>query len=314
VFGAAIWFIPPMTAKLMFPQLDTFYPSLQKPAEGAYAAVAFTLLPTALLGVMVAGILSTTLGTFSIGLNQTAAIFTRDVYKTLFRANASPRELFIVGQIATLLKGVICMTIAIIFANVQGQGVFEIMLTTMALVGTPLNIPLVMCLFIKKLPHWSMLFSIIVGCVCSLIAFLQKWSFEASVFGITAVTASAVLITLLPAKLGFLTRKAEYISKVDSFFKRMKTPVDFQKEIGTADDYSQFSMLAMVLFIFGGFVLSLSLFTKALWELYCVLFAGGCILFIAVLFQWIGSKNKRPCLGNITNNEIICNFASKEQK
>ena len=115
----------------------------------------------------------------------------------------------------------------------------------------PITIPLLWGMFIRKTPWWAALLSISCALLFSCLAFFEvpltyfgfsqtysddfQWNFQQQFFGVfSAGTLGFLLSTLFaPAK------HSEHRAKVDDFFKLMKTPIDFEKEIGEGNDLRQ---------------------------------------------------------------------------
>ena len=58
--GGLIWFLPPITARLLFSE-EVMALAISKPAEAAYAIASVNLLPTGLIGLIVVAILTATM-------------------------------------------------------------------------------------------------------------------------------------------------------------------------------------------------------------------------------------------------------------
>ena len=82
--GAFIWFIPPMTARLLF-HAEVMAVDIPKAAEAAYAIASLNVLPLGMTGLMVVAMFAATMSSMDSGLNRNAAIFTNDIYPTLCR-------------------------------------------------------------------------------------------------------------------------------------------------------------------------------------------------------------------------------------
>src|SRR6185295_9157950 len=50
VVGILIWFIPPMAAAILHPDLRGDFPGLRNPADGAFIAIARDVLPVGMMG------------------------------------------------------------------------------------------------------------------------------------------------------------------------------------------------------------------------------------------------------------------------
>jgi len=54
LLGVVIWFIPPMVARIVYPDLHTVFPTLKNPEEAAFIAIARDVMPVGMMGLIVA--------------------------------------------------------------------------------------------------------------------------------------------------------------------------------------------------------------------------------------------------------------------
>jgi solute:Na+ symporter, SSS family len=253
ILGSLVWFIPPVTARVLFSDAVEAM-ALSKPAESAYAVASLKLLPNGLTGLMVVAMFAATMSSMDSGINRNAAILVRDIYPRLcLRLNWSPLpapRLLVASQIVSLLLGVAVILLAIYFAASEGRGIFEHMLTLGALLTLPMAIPMVMGLFVKRVPPWAAIVS--AGCAFLVNGIVTlsgwKWNFQEQVFINAAVGVSA----FLACRFGWGGVTADYKTKVDNFFRIMRTPVDFEREVGASSDLRQARVV-------GGFALAIGL-------------------------------------------------------
>ena len=69
----------------------------------------------------------------------------------------------------------------------------------------------------------------------------------------------------------------EHKQRVDKFFEAMRTPIDFEKEIGSGKDSVQSKTLGILCLIYGGFVTLMALVPNDLTGRLAFLFCGGLI-------------------------------------
>jgi Na+/proline symporter len=247
------FFLPPIVGRLFF-RADIEAVAIPQPAEASYAIVSLHLLPEALMGLMVVAIFSSTLSTMDTGLNLFSAVFAKNIYPALCRSfgkrEAIGAGLVKVGELLTLGSGIGIILIACYFAESKGQGAFDIMLELGALLGLPMNIPLVLGLFVTQAPRRAALWSMVPGFSASIYGYLTArsaiiaswsgvWSYDKKVF-----------ITLAWGSAGFLLARffcrdsPESRGKTAAFYRRMHTPVDFEAEVGSrGDDGQEFRVL-----------------------------------------------------------------------
>ena len=254
LIGGLIWFLPPITARLLFAE-DVMALGISKPAEAAYAIASIKLLPVGLIGLIVVAILTATMSTMDTGLNTNVAILVKDIYPKLLRRfkwkPKSESELLRYGRLYTWLMGVFILLLALYLAQQKGKGIFEIMLDVGALLMSPIQIPLMWGLFIRRTPSWAALLSIGCAFTVSLMAFLNvplstfgfsleaTWTFQAKFFGVLAAGSFGFLISIPFAPL----KGSEHRNMVDQFITTMKAPIDFDAEIGQGNDLAQLKVI-----------------------------------------------------------------------
>jgi len=254
LIGGLIWFLPPITARLLFAE-DVMALGISKPAEAAYAIASIKLLPVGLIGLIVVAILTATMSTMDTGLNTNVAILVKDIYPKLLRRfkwkPKSESELLRYGRLYTWLMGVFILLLALYLAQQKGKGIFEIMLDVGALLMSPIQIPLMWGLFIRRTPSWAALLSIGCAFTVSLMAFLNvplssfgfspeaAWTFQVKFFGVLAAGSLGFLISIpFAPPIG-----SEHRNMVDQFITTMKTPIDFDAEVGQGNDLAQLKVI-----------------------------------------------------------------------
>src|SRR6202034_2338358 len=121
--GAFLWFIPPMAMRLVYPELPRM--GLPDASEAAYAVASLTFLPHGLIGIMLAAMFSATMANLSANFNLKSAILSKDIYQTIFRPQATERELLLVGGFMTLLVGGTTTLLAAFMAS-RNESIFQI--------------------------------------------------------------------------------------------------------------------------------------------------------------------------------------------
>lgn len=333
------WFIPPMTARLLFSEQVQAI-NLPQPSEAAFAIAALNVLPAGLIGLVVVAMFSATTSSAAPLLNMNAAMVVRDVYPFVHRTIGSEsrwsrksrtigwivlialttafwyfgyiRELelckmfadiiilltvpllLLVGlpfgigravegtanklkkpiekdrmdvidaQITNLVIGLAIMAMALGFSSLKETGMFDIMMLVMATVGTPMGIPMFMGMFVKRVPAWAGFFSMGCSYIPSALTMMSKkqmfgmepWPIEKSIFWCLGVGIVAYLATMPFWK----TAPQEYRERVDKFFKKMHTPINFEEEIGKGNDYMQLLMVGRLTLSVAAFMLLLVIF------------------------------------------------------
>ncbi len=240
--GTLLWFIPPVTARLLFED-QVMAADITKPAEAAFAVASLNLLPSGMVGVMIIAMFAATMSSMDTGLNVNAAMLVRDVMPALRRRFGSTRALSTKAELrasqgVTVFFGAAMTLLAMYLARGDGKGMFEVVLEAATFLSLPLSMPLVLCVFIKKVPGWAALATVGAGL---LVTPIMGWD---GPFQNRAMTIFATCCLVYLGS-GFFWRfaSAEYRARVEAFFQRMHTPVDFEKEVGGANDLSQLKIL-----------------------------------------------------------------------
>ena len=204
--------LPSIAARVYLPDLP------QEMHERCYIEMCIRLLPSGVLGMMVAAMLSASLSTLASEFNVTSNVITTDIYRRLFRPQATERETLLVARLGTLL---VASAIAFGALFVAGMGgAFEANKLLMALFGVPIVIPSVFGILWKTPNTKSVYFCVIAGVISGLVLkFAGKGiSWETGTFLQVGVCFAAYWLGAL-----FGTAKREQAEK-DAFFVQLAGP------------------------------------------------------------------------------------------
>ena len=269
LLGSVIWMLPPVTARLLFPEQVAAF-DIAKPAEASYALVSISLLPVGLIGMIVVAIAAATMSSMDTGLNTNVAILVKDIYPKLARRlNSKPKaesELLRYGRILTWFMGMLVVLLSLYFAQQDGVGIFEIMVGVGTLLLIPITIPLMWGLFIRQTPWWAALSSIGSALVISCLAFFEvplanfgfsqsisdgfQWNFQQQFFSVFIAGTLGFLVSIPFAP----SKGSEHRALVDKFFKTVRTPIDFETEVGADNDLTQLAIVGRFGAVTAGFV------------------------------------------------------------
>jgi SSS family transporter len=306
IAGPAVWFIPPMVARILYPDLSAI-PALHalgaKASEGAYLAIGIMTMPKGMIGLMVTALFAATLSSMDTGLNKNTGIFVRSFYHTILRPHAADRELLAVSKVVTVVFGLLVVLSALMFNAMKDLSLFNLMQQFSALATMPVAVPLLWGMFYKRTPAWSgwstvtvcLIVSLLVGNlteffgdnayekIIGLSSALQTWEKPDVIFAL-GVLANVVVGTLwfFGTSLWYDRQRPEFHAQVDTFFEKMHTPVDFQKEHGASSDTRQLRMLGRLCLTYGAFILALILIPNPL---------GGrlCFVLVSVIISGVGA-------------------------
>lgn len=306
--GIVVWFLPPMIATLTHPDLAATFPKLKEPSEGSFLAIAQTVFPVGMVGLLVSGIFAATMSSMDSGLNKNAGVFIKNFYQPFLRPNATENELLFAGKVTTTALGISVILVAVFYSTIKDLTLFELMLKFQILVSTPYIVPLVLGMVIHRTPGWAGWSTV---AVCFVVSFLTEryldigWA--ARVFGVTDGTTNwerqnleqgIGLFTILGAGLAWflLTRlfyhreKPEQRAAIEEFSRRLATPVDYAKEeSAAATDDKQSWLIGWLCLPYGAVVCLMALIPNPLVGRLAFLFCGG----VVMLIGWLLVKQSR---------------------
>lgn len=299
IVGPILWFIPPIIARIVYPDLSLMFPGLNNPAEASYVAIALKVLPQGMMGLLLAGMFGATISSMDSGLNKNAGIFVKNVYLNLIKPKASEVEQMFIAKITTFVLGIAIILTALFYSTLKNVGLFDLMITIGALVGIPSAVPLVLGLVIKKTPSWSGWSTVVVGFCCSICI---KYHFDAlwlaQVFNLDFMhrdvrytnQSLAVVINILIPSIWFIftTRfyrepAGERKAELALFWKNQATPViSIDNEETRKSDESQGKLVGGLAGIYGIFICLLSLIPNSIDGRFVFLACGMCLLTLGV--------------------------------
>lgn len=284
--GCFIWFIPPMTGRLLFDDLiQATNDDPLRAAEQAYAVTAEQLLPLGLMGVMVVAMFAATISSMDTGINRNAALIVRDIIPAIlrvFRLPAIPVTAEVgVSRFVSAGMGLTVILVAYFYSQLQGTDLFQIALNVVTLIMIPTSVPMLLAFFIKRTAPWAAVVSMFMGFAPSLINLLVEtgWTYQERTFWVTGAAVFGYLISIPFYK----SSPAEYKARIEGFFTKMKTPIEFEKEVGASLDWIQLRMIGRYATILGVFLSSLVLLPNPLWGRLSALFVSGSVLVVGVL-------------------------------
>jgi len=303
LLGIVVWFVPPMAARALFPNLQSQFPTLLHPEEASFIAITRAVAPVGMMGLLVSGIFAATMSAMDAGLNKSAGIFIKNFYSPIVRPQATDRQLLKASKIVTLLLGVIIILAALRMSQLRQLGLFLLMQRVSILIAIPITVPLVLALIIKRTPSWSAWSTVLVGFTGSLLIdrFLSpEWA--AHFFGHSGPMSSdteeywrqgvqlignVLLGTTWFAFSALFWKKTDPArrAQIEQFIVRLDTPVDFVREEGAAaaNDARQAGAVGWLCLAYGGFVLLLALIPNPPMGRLAFVGCGSLVLAVALM-------------------------------
>ncbi|MBT5902780.1 MAG: transporter [Opitutaceae bacterium] len=310
--GVFFWFLPPMIQSMSSTDLATVFPNLGKPAEGAYFAIAQTVFPVGMMGLLAAGIFAATMSSMDSSLNRNAGIFVKNFYQPILRPQATDRELLNVGKSVTIALGFLVILIAIFYSQIKGLSLFELMLKFQILVSLPYVVPLVLGLLIRRTPGWAGWSTLV---VCFFVSFMtnaflnidwavgifgstdgittwerQNWEQGIGVFTITGAGIAWFLFT----RRFYERQDPEVKAGIEVFSKNLDKPVNYaEEESMPSSDNKQARMMGWLCIPYGGVVLLMTLIPNPMLGRLSFIFCGLTVIGIGTLLVR-QSKGEEP--------------------
>jgi SSS family solute:Na+ symporter len=258
-----IFFAPTMFARVLLPDLQD--------AKYAYAELAFAVLPAGMMGMLVAGMFASTLSTMGSEFNVLSGILTNDLYKRLFRPNATEKNLVLVGRVTTLLIGSLVIAVAILLSVLQGLNIFDIMFKAFGALFPATALPILAGFFWKRITARGAVTGLVAGAVSGIALVIINVSLVSSCAAEMQVNpelqywlrqgwdASAILVTIAVTLVAMFlgsqrkSQTARERTRVEAYFSDLATPVvstsAHRATIATGPDLK---VMGTTMLLFGG--------------------------------------------------------------
>ena len=310
LLGIVIWFVPPMAARALFPDLHAQFPHHDHPEEAAFIAITRAVAPVGMLGLLVSGIFASTMSAMDAGLNKSAGIFIKNFYQPVCRPDAIDRHLLKAGKVTTLVLGLVIIIAALQMSQLKQLDLFLKMQRISILIGVPITVPLVLALIIRRTPPWSGWSTVLVGFAGSLLidrqlspewaaqffgraapldaASQEYWRQAIQLLGNVALGTGWFLFTTL-----FWKRSAPaHREGVEKFLTRLDTPIDFAAEEGAhnANDARQSAAVGWLCVAYGSFVILLAFIPNPPAGRLAFVCCGGLVAGIGAILVSVGRR------------------------
>lgn len=170
-------------------------PNLDDP-QNTFAEMALTILPTGILGLVLASVCSALMSTASGSLLASSTLITNDILKQYFLKNPTDKQLIRTSRITTLFIGLIAITFSIWI-----QDVLVALDVAYAILSGAIFIPLVMTFFWKRATPNSGFYAILISTIVVLAGLFIEGltSTNPILYGMTAGLISIIGISLFTA-------------------------------------------------------------------------------------------------------------------
>jgi solute:Na+ symporter, SSS family len=232
LFAGFLKILPPFI--FIFPGILCYilYPNLENPDQ-AYMTMITQLLPTGMVGLIVAVLIAALISTIDSALNSFSTIFTLDVYCAKFRPKANAREIRRVGRIMTLLIAILSVFIALSMESF-GKDLFNLLQGIIAFFAPPMSAVFLIGVLWRKATAKAALLTLILGSVISLaVGFCQLKEFPNADFWPHYLLLSFYLfmgLSVFMVTISLMTQKTKTPSALMTF-KEINAKMDNPKFI-----------------------------------------------------------------------------------
>ena len=178
------WILVALASLVVFPDLESIqnaFPNITQDKLGndlAYPAM-LTKLPTGLLGIVLASLISAYMSTISTQLNWGSSYIVYDFYQTQINPDATQKQLVAVGRISTVLLMVLSTLLALLLQN--AMQLFNLLLVF----GAGTGLIFILRWFWWRINAWSEITAMLASGLISL--FLAIPSIKTSLFGLNGM-------------------------------------------------------------------------------------------------------------------------------
>jgi Na+/proline symporter len=306
LFLAPVWMIPAVASTILHPNLAAEYPHLNNPHEASYVAMAVTLLPSGLLGLLVSAILAASVASLSNQISIDTGVLVRNFYIRVIRRDAPDEQQILVGRLTSVVYGLLLVGMALWFRNLKQFSLFDLMLLAAASIQIPMTVPLFLGMFVRRTPAWAGWSTMVVGLVGAVIlrfvitdavldaVFSPEVPFSSREHADLSIAITTVVL-LAGCSGWFFGTMFWYRGEeqgVDLFFKEMRTPINrrIEKSPYYSRDSVQYRMIGAHALIYGGFIYLLLFIPNPLMARICILFCGTLLAGAGLALRVVGRR------------------------
>ena len=287
------WIIVALASLVVFPDVESIsqaFPNIEKNKLGhdlAYPAM-LTFLPTGLLGLVLASLVSAYMSTISTHLNWGSSYVVNDFYKQLINQKASEKELVKVGRFSVVVLMIISSIIALLLTN--AYQLFDIIL----MFGAGTGLIFILRWFWWRINAWSEIAAMISSGIISIALTNEKiFSLIFYEYGLPLYMKLPLIVfitTIIWLTVTFIT-PADDNETLINFYKKTKPGGpgwSFIKKLDNINNEEEkwIVPLGILCMIFGCLMIYSALFSTG-YFIYGFTFEAFVFLFFAIVFSML---------------------------
>ena len=212
-FGPPIFFFPAMAARVFLP------PVAEADMNGVYAILCREVLPTGMIGMVIAAMFSATMSSLAGNFNAAAAVITNELYLKVAK-NPSAAAKMVAARVATVLVGGLVVVLTFVMQYAQGaDDLFNLSNKVFGVFLPPIAIPMLCGIFVRRISRRAGMAGLVGGIAVGLAIFVAgAWRpYLREMVWIFPATAVATIAFLAIGTFLFPDRGDER-REVDAFF------------------------------------------------------------------------------------------------
>ncbi|MDR0989713.1 MAG: sodium:solute symporter [Prevotellaceae bacterium] len=151
------------------------YPGLTNPDE-AYKVMVTHLLPTGMVGLVMAVLVAALVSTIGSALNALSTVFTMDIYVKRWKPQATQPEIIRTGHLVTVAGAVLSVAITVAIDSIQGLNLFNIFQSVLSFIAPPMAAVFLFGVFWKRTTPLAANLALTAGTLFSLgVGVLYLW-------------------------------------------------------------------------------------------------------------------------------------------
>ncbi|MBR4654895.1 MAG: hypothetical protein IKO72_16180 [Kiritimatiellae bacterium] len=220
--GPPLFFFPAMAARVFMPELDV---NDSNAMNAVYATLCKTVLPTGMIGMVIAAMFSATMSSLAGNFNAAAAVMVNEIYLRMDRAATAARRM-VAARIATVLVGLGVVGLTFVMQYAQGaKDLFDVTNKMFGVFLPPIAIPMLAGVFVRWLSRRAGMVALVGGMAVGVAIFLVggAYPFLREFEWIFSLTAAATIVFIVLGTFIFPDRPEER-AEVEAFFRQITTP------------------------------------------------------------------------------------------
>lgn len=217
--GPPLFFFPAMAARVFLP------PVSDANMNGVYALLCKDLLPTGMIGMVIAAMFSATMSSLAGNFNAAASVVVNEIYLKMDKAASAARRMA-AARVATVFVGGAVIALTFVMQYAQGaDDLFNLSNKIFGVFLSPIAIPMLCGIFVKRFSRRAGIIGLVGGIVSGLTFFtIGAWHpCIREMIWIFPLTSASTVIFLFVGTFLCPDNSAE-ISDKEAFFRKLATP------------------------------------------------------------------------------------------